>query len=597
MGSAQSSNVASAIADVSNFVSNSTVANVAQAQSIQNSTEFINCDVKLSGDLNVSDISNVIQQSTQIVSAKNDANVANNIQQQMLQQAQSTVGFMGIGFADANNSASEMVNATSNISNAMTTSASQFEQISSDFICDNSTIIANNLNIGFNNTGSMIANQTLNNDQVADITNNISQVVNQKATATVQGISALLILIVIIIAIIVWGVTRTLSSGGVRVAVTIILLVLTAGIVSFMYIKSTPPFFAEPSKCLKNCPVGLGKGGECINYSNQGDYDISSAPLRYSIALLPANQTAGGGNLLQMAISKASGQNYTPAVNNGGYNMETKLTLDNLINSYTPLAQRIGISTPLPNPLVDASTLLTGATGYLAIPSAYLAIYDQSPNDATVASCTPGTIQAKVGQAPSGGCQTVLDPSNFAIIPSNPNNASLAVANLNDQAFVSYIIGQNPDSGNNTQLLRSLFIRFMLCDILGIQGLNVYVNGSEPITYLSGSESTYGLPVDAPNDCYLFTPSGIPDPLWANAVTFGGHLTGEVGVVNDTTYKFSNFMSNIGKYFIIILLVIAVICIFWTQIFGYNKDSSSKQPVKESSFQSSSSSSSKKPIN
>lgn len=595
MGSAQSSNVASAIADVSNFVSNSTVANVAQAQSIQNSTEFINCDVKLSGDLNVSDISNVIQQSTQIVSAKNDANVANNIQQQMLQQAQSTVGFMGIGFADANNSASEMVNATSNISNAMTTSASQFEQISSDFICDNSTIIANNLNIGFNNTGSMIANQTLNNDQVADITNNISQTITQKATATVQGISALLILIVIIIAIIVWGVTRTLSSGGVRVAVTIILLVLTAGIVSFMYIKSTPPFFAEPSKCLKDCPIGTGNS-DCINYSSQ-DYNISSAPLRYSIALLPANQTAGGGNLLQMAISKASGQSNESVSNNGGYNMETKLTLDNLINNYMSLAQRIGISTPLPNPLYDASTLLSSATGYLAIPSAYLAIAEQSSGDTTTSSCTPGTIQAQIGAPVTNGCPRVIDPSNLAVIPKTSDNASLAIANLNDKAFVSYIIGQNPDSGNNTQLLRSLFVRFMLCDILGIQGLNIYVNGSEPITFISASGPTYGLPNDAPDNCYLFTPNGIPDPLWANAVSYGGHLRGEVGVVNDTTYKFSNFMSNIGKYFIIILLVIAVICIFWSKIFGYNKDSSSNQPVKESSSSSSSSSSPKKQIN
>lgn len=585
MGSAQSSNVASAVASVSNFVSNSTVANVAQAQSIQNSTEFINCDVKLSGDLNVSDISNVIQQSTQIVSAKNDANVANNIQQQMLQTAQSEVGFLGIGFADANNSASQMVNATSSISNAMTTSASQFEQISSNFICDNSTIIANNLNIGFNNTGSMIANQTLNNDQVADITNNISQTISQKASATVQGISSLLILIVIIIAIIIWGVTRTLSSGGVRVAVTIILLVVTAGIVSFMYIKSTPPFFAEPSKCLKDCPIGAGDS-DCINYSLQ-EYNISTAPLRYSIALLPSNQTSGGGNLLQMVISKASGQSNESVSNNGGYNMETKLTLDNLINNYISLAQRIGISTKLPNPLYDSSTLLQGATGYLAIPSAYLAIAEQSSGDTTTSSCTPGTIQAEIGAPVVNGCPRVIDPNNLAVISnaSSSHNEPLALANLNEAGFISYINGAS-GTGNDTQLIRSLFLRFMLCNILGIQGLNIYVNQNEPITYLSSSGPTFGLPIDSPSNTYLFTPNGIPDSLWANAVTFGGYLTGEVGVVNDTTYKFSNFMSNVGKYFLIALIIIAIICVFWTW-FQNKKPESQSNNVKSKPISSS----------
>lgn len=566
MGAAQSSNVASAVSNVASFISNSTVANVAQAQEIQNSTDFTNCDVKLSGDLNITDVTNVIQQSTQIAYAKNDASVANNIQQQMLQEATSQVGFLGIGYADANNSCNEMVNASSNISNAMTTSASQFEQVSSEFICDNSTIIANNLNIGFTNTGSMIANQTLNNDQVANITNNISQTVTQKATATVQGISSFLILIVIIIAIIVWGVTRTLSSAGVRVAVTIILFVAVAGVLSFMYIKSTPPFFAQPSKCLKNCPIGLG-GSNCVDYTPQ-EYNLTNAPLKYSIALYPSAQTTTGGNLLQMVIANASGQNTSTTSNNGGYNMQTKLALDSLLSNYVSLATRLGISaqSPLPNPLYNAWELIGNGKGgseqYLQIPSQYLPITQQSQGDSTVASCTPNVLQAQIGAVPVSGCANVMDPNNMALLPSGAN-MSLALANLND-INVETFISSAPNQGNDTQLTRSLFTRFVFCNILGIQPLNIYVNQNEPVTYLASTGPTFGLPIDAPSECYQFTPSGIPDPIWSKAISFGGYLTGEVGNVNDNEYKFNNFMGSSGKYILIALIIIAVICIFWT---------------------------------
>lgn len=566
MGSAQSQNVASAVADVANFVSNSTIANVSQAEQIQNSAEFINCNVELKGNLTDNNITNVIQQSTQIASAKNDASVANNIQQQMLQEATSQVGMLGIGFANASNSCSEMVNASSNISNAMTTSASQFESINSDFICDNSTIIANNINIGFTNTGSMIANQTLNNDQVANITNNISQTVTQKATATVQGIGSFLILIVIIIAIIVWGVTRTLSSGGVRVAVTIILLIATAGILSFMYIKSTPPFFAEPSKCLKNCPIGLGQN-DCINYSDNEPYRISAPPLRYSVGLTPSTSKQGG-NLLQMAIASASGQTSSNIPNNGGYNMKTLNTLTQLIHNYDSIASRLGISN-IPNPLFDSSTLLQGATGWLGIPVQYLPIPSSGQNGSTsAASCTPMVLQVQVDAPAPAGCVSTMDPSHLSQIPKT-GDGSLALANLNDSAFDNYLVNGSGDSQT-----RTLFARFVLCDILNIQPLNIYVQAQEPIRYMNGSQPAIGLPSDSPNTTYLFQPDSLPGN-YANAIEGGGVLVGPVGVVNDTQYRFNNFMSNIGKWILLALVIIAVICIFWTWFFTPKKDGSS----------------------
>lgn len=569
MGQAQSSNVASAVANVSSFVNNSTTANSAQVNSLTNNTDFVNCFVKLSGDLNVETTSQILIQNHQITTANQDANVDNNIQQQMLQEATSKVGMLGIGFADANNSCSEMVNATTSITNAMNTYANQYSATSNNFNCDNSVIIADNINIGFNTDTNLMSNQVLNNSQVAQITNNISQTVTQKASATVEGIGALLFIIVLIIGILVWGVTKTLSSGGVKIATAIIIFALIIMAVVYMYLRSTPPFFSEPSSCILYSDLGKGPDmfqsegviNECINYKNQS-IALSSAPIRYGIALLPSFATTSGGNLLQMAIASASGQSQsTGGGDNGGYRIDTLQALEIVRNSsyMQTLSTKLGIPIP-PNPLYNPSN--GSSQGFYAIPIQYLVSVGGGDGQNSGSSCTPSTIQVVSGAPPPqpNTCPRTIDPQYLTFTTS----PSLGIANLNESAWKTYI-NSATGQGNDTPLYRSLFGRFYLCSVIGSIPLHIYVLPNEPISFADESNQLQiGLASEYPGKTYLFNPGNAPDPLWAKAIIGGGTITGPVGIVNDKTYKFSKFMRNIGGYIILALFIIAL------GVLGYN---------------------------
>lgn len=585
MGSAQSSNVATAVANVSNFVSNSTTANTSQVNSIANKINNDSCQIYLSGNFDVNTTSDILQQNTQIITAKQDANVANNIQQQMLQEATSKVGMMGIGFASANNSCSEMVNASTSISNAMNAYAQQFSNTQNEWNCDNSIIVASNINIGFNTKADFISNQVLNNAQVADITNNISQTVQQKASATVEGLGSLLFMIALIIGIIVWGATKTLSSGGVKIATAVVIFALIIMIVVYMYLRSTPPFFAEPSNCVLYSDIGRGSTdgvtNECIDYQNQ-TINLSSAPIRYAIALLPSYVTTTGGNLLQMAIASASGQNESAGGgDNGGYRIDVMQNLETLRNSTSmlQLSKTMGVPIP-PNPLYDPS-LGSGSTGFYAIPPEYLSSLGggNGGGDTQSSACTPGTIQSVPGVVtPFQQCPRIADPSQFTFTTS----PSLGLANLNDKAWETYI--NSATGGNDTPLARSLFGRFFLCSVIGNIPLHIYVQDNEPVSFLDEQNNLQvGLASDYPGKTYRFSPSNLPDPIWARALLGGGSISGPVGVVNDKTYKFSKFMKNIGGYILLGLIGIAILILFynWYQNRNSSKEASSREGNKE----------------
>ena len=581
MGSASSQNVAQAVTNVSNYVSNSTTANASQAEVIADNINLDTCDIELTGNFTVNDVSNVIQQSVQIAQAQANQSVANNIQQQMVQEAMSQVGFLGIGIANASNSASEMANASSTITNAMTTAASQYSNTSKNFLCENSKIVANNFTIGFNTQGSMISDQTLSNDQVANVVNDISQTVSQKATATVQGIGSLLFILVLIIAIVIWGVTRTLSSGGVRVIVVIVMLVLVAGAVAFMYIKSTPPFFAQPSACVKHSSLGKGSENDCVDYS-QGHTRLTSAPLRYVFPLLPAYTSANNpGNLLQMAISAASGSGNSSG-NNGGYTMATKISLDAKLQVYEPLTTALGIP-QVPNPLYDPAAAQGISGNYYAIPQQYLQIPAGSQQGSQQSSCTPGVIAAVPNGGPLGSnCPPEADVSNFLQIPQT--SPALAVANLNDTAWQQYVTqtGVYPSNGtaNDTPLIRSLYARYVLADIIGLEPRNVYVNTLEPVSLPGvGGAVQYGLAQNFPSDCYQYVPDSTPSNNWLSGVpaNSGGTLYGQIGNVDDNTYKFSKFMGKIGKYILLALILAASGFFLFYEKKGQAKTSDSKE--------------------
>lgn len=589
MGAAQSSNAASAIANVSNFVNNSTTASSSAVSQIQDVISLENCQINLAGDFNAKESATLMQKNNQIIAAKQDSNVTNNIAQQLNQTATSTVGSLGIGYADASNSASEMVNDTNQIINAMTVGCSQYSSINQSFKCDGSTIRAKNLNIGFSSTSDFLSSQTLNNDQVANVVNDISQTITQKATATVEGISGMLLMILIAIAVIIYVAMKPLSSGPAKMIVGVSMCFLLVGIVMIMYLRGTPPFFSSLNECINNSSIGKGSDAQCVN-TQQKKIVLGNPPFKYIYGLTPTDTSRPGANLVQMAIAAKSGQTISTGSGvNGGYTMFTQQVLDKILtdqttehSNYIKFAKDLNIP-PIPNPLYVPKS----SDGYYyKVPDRY----SNNPNSDNL--CTPGTVQAGGTVKPDNDknkCPLFADLSDYVIKDPTTVKPENTVANLNLQDWDDYINmrGKYPKSsgykGNDEATVRALFARFVLCDIIGGNiELHHYVNPKEYIKFnnkynqivvaLAGDEN--GNP-NYPNDTYLYHPYSFPGS-WTNGAIGPGYILGQVGVVDDNSYRFQKFMRNIGGY--ILIAIVGAILLYMFYLWYKNKDADISQP-------------------
>ena len=117
MGAAISSNTASAITNVLNYVQQSTNTNTNAVSSIQDNVNFNNCYIDLTGDFSIETAATVSQTANQIVSAAQNTTLQNDIVQKMLQEATSKVGSLGIGYAEATNATSQLCNITNQKTN------------------------------------------------------------------------------------------------------------------------------------------------------------------------------------------------------------------------------------------------------------------------------------------------------------------------------------------------------------------------------------------------------------------------------------------------------------------------------------------------
>lgn len=554
MGAAQSSNAATAVSNVANFVSQSTTANTTQTQNLEQNVQFQDCTVDISKDININESAKFNVTNTQISEATQDANLLNNIQQQMLQNASSQVGFLGIGYADASNSASEFVNDTNQIVQDMNVSAGQGSFINQGFTCDRSYISAQNLNISLDSSTDFLSQQTLNQQQTAKIVNDISQTVKQKASATVQGISGLLLLLVLLIAVIVYCITKPLSSGGFKILIAAIVIFVMAIIITWMYLKSSPPFFAKPDQCLYNSNMGCSDS--CINMENQ-ELSLNKTPLRYIYGLIPGDTSQPGGNLLQMSVSAVNpGATGGGAGNNGGYTMATANSLANIIGKYSSLASTLGIDN-IPNPLSNYTVdNPPNNMAYWAIPTEFMVGGQNSctPQILQLAKGAPGIISNCVNSKDKSG--TIVDPTTQGL--QGTSDPTLGVANLNLVEWQTYL--QNDDSKNT----KAKFARFVLCDIIGNIDLNIYIQDDELVQYNDPNNN----PVVGPaknNTQYSYQYHPMDATIsWRNGMISGGNLQGQIGVCNNKTYKFQSFMRKIGFYILGAILFLAFLYMFYT---------------------------------
>ena len=249
MGAAVSSNTAKSIAKVSNNVSNSTNVSANQVNAVQQQIDFDDCFLMMSGDINIESASQMVAKSKQIVTAMQQSHIQNTIAQQMMQQAKSQTGFLGVGFAEANNYASQMTDATSSVLNQLTTVANQFNYIDQGFRCEGSTFIGKNFLLSQGSSANFFSEQVVKNQQISDIANNITQSITQKATATVSGMSAFLLIFVLLIAACGYVLSKPLSSGSGKIIIGTVMVVGIGLLIAVGFIFAWPPLFQQPNLC------------------------------------------------------------------------------------------------------------------------------------------------------------------------------------------------------------------------------------------------------------------------------------------------------------------------------------------------------------
>jgi hypothetical protein len=340
MGIGISQNVANAVASVTNSIQSTSTADSNQIGSCVQSISLNRCVIR--GDLDINSTCNITATSQNIINKLSTANLSNNISQDLLQTAKSTVQGLGLGIADANNVVNAFIRNNNAIINTVAVKSNQNASNTTIFECRDSTIDGS-LQLGVNTDINFLSTQVLNLKETDQIVSNISQQVSQTATSTVSGIVGLIIAIAILVVAIGWVLLRPLQLAmGNRVLMIFIVLLLITGIFLAMYYLQLPPFFNPPSYCL---PIPTALGGcksdvECVNVDTR-TIKMKTPPIRYSYDIIGQGDTSLGQStsgftpgLIQLAIARR-----------GGWN---EIAFNYFASSFTPQG--------LPNPLIKSGT-------------------------------------------------------------------------------------------------------------------------------------------------------------------------------------------------------------------------------------------------
>lgn len=529
MGAAVSTNVSDQISSISNSISQNTVVNQTQINNTSSAINLTACNITAGQNVNMSILNNNIQTSKQLVTATQNSTVTNDIQQKLLQAANSTVGSLGLGYAEASNASSQMANTSTNISNAMNVASNQISITSSDINCTNSTITAQGsvaFSIGSN--ANFISDQTVSNTQITNVANRIAQSAQQKASATVEGIAAGLIAIALIIAAIGYSTGKTGNTSAIK----IIIIVLIVGILVFMYIRECPPFFDKDLDCV----IG-GRNGStvydstnCVDVVTASTTTLTQPPLRYLLPIIDVNNRP---NLCQVLISTVGN-----GTNNNGYNMYVAKQLYHYSLPYQTILgdgnKNFGTSNVdlfvLSQPkMITNFDPFTTSKQDIGIPSQFRVDMGNGTSGTSInraaGSCTPGFLMwedpttkwtdgsavndtcshfNKAGSYASSNCY--IDP-NTATIGSDLTGDKGEMGSCPRSAYVDQSIGPPGTDIQNmawldiagiqsilyptditTSTYTQMTMRFVLCSIINsVAGddmfpLNIYINPKEYVT-------------------------------------------------------------------------------------------------------------------
>jgi len=585
MGVAQSNNVASEISDVTTGVSNEI--NVS-ADFVNNVTQAVTLGCSIGGNVNIVAGMTNITKSRQISKLYTDTTITNTINQKMLQTAISKVGALGVGYADASNAATSYSNVSNQVKSTINQAVIAMSLLDQSFTCGPNATIGGNLNIDFDAGNSFIGEQKAASDQINKIANTVTQDIDQKASATVQGIGGLVMLIIIIIVMIVLGglssakpaATEKSSNGGnsrfsnsTAASTGGVLLVLVGIVLMWGYIGQLPPFFASPQLGSPNSSSFVGGCRDGLILIQPRKIYLKTPPLRYSYPII---ENGPKGSLLELAIIKVAGGS-TNTLNGGlnGQNFKDQGASESKYEDWVHddtgnLVMEADGTTPI-GPLPNLLKLYKSSkdnTKYALIPDAYLGDVSNPLTDTSdYGSCVPGGF--------SCGSFFVCD-KNDSYTDCNGNAGTLNCLDINIQDVsgiylaVPNVTGwrkymSTTKNSDDTETvgpvnpIRAKHARFILCKVLGIP-LDVFVDDDEEVAFKDPSGiAQYGKGGSFNGQALKFGKFALWDYVSALPESSSGELTGDFGIC-DT--KEQSFQRGANQYGIAVVISVFVLIFF-----------------------------------
>ena len=556
MGASVSKNTAESMASVTNTVENSTTVTNNDMTNQENNLELNNCSVDVRNNINVKQFAEQIAKNRQIATGLSSTDLQNDIQQKMMQEAMSSVGSMGIGYADANNSASMFANASNDVKNTVATISQNIVDSDNTISCNDSVIRAKNINItqGLNN--DYVNDQVAKSDNISKIANTISQTAQQKATAKVAGLAVFIIALAILIIALGWSFSEVAQSvPGVRAIVIVVIIILFIVVIILLYMYKVPPLFNEPLQCSPNFSYGTGKNncsGSCINATTQ-DVLLEHTPMKYIFSIVsdpPAN-SGTTGSLLNMVVSSQTSSDKLQ--NNQGYTANNAKDINDQFSKFIqtlPTNIRVGKDGPIKIPaniLVPAET--TTKDTYLKIPDKFMKAGDMQGGT----SCTPQYIQLSTTSqstynSDSASCTDNTSGKAYNIdVTTTDDTKGGACVNIDEWV---------PFSTQNPGLARFLLLRFIESpdDQLKFD-LTMYEDDYDPVVYIENNEEQIDLAKNVKDKVSKYYNNKLSTPS-PDGKSGSGKLTGLIGKCNNQSYKIQVGVRKVFWYGLPTLLMI-----------------------------------------
>ena len=560
MGAAVSSNTAQAIADVSNSIQNSTTASSDNIAAQGNYIRTNHCDIEVQGDINIKQTATIAATNKQFAQGMSNSDVKNNIQQKMMQEAMSTVGSMGIGYANASNSASMFSSSTNDVVNTVKTLSTQISNAFNSVTCTDSIIRARNINISQGLSANFLSEQIVKSNNITKISNTISQVAQQKATAKVAGLAGFIIALAVLIIAIGWSFAKAASAGGIiKMVVAIGVIILLGIITGVMYLYKAPPFFNDSEICSMSFSYGTGdnKCTDCVNTKSQ-ELPLEQTPMKYLFSLTgdPPQDSGLTGSLLEMIVMAKSTSDQMKI--NQGYNGKNANTINKIAKEhFSDLPESVKNEM-----MMKTGSFTLGPPDIFTIPTDssnkyYFKIPDEYTPDG--GDCTPGFIQINPGAPPAPSSFKTSCPSKVSST-SPTQDISSAISTLNVVQWDEYIKEVSPQFARFflLRLLESPKVRF---------DLTTYEDekGNEPVVYMDGYDEKVDLAKNLGDKAYKYRNHTGSQPS-TQGKSGSGTVKGLFGVCNNQQYKLRKFSRTWGIGIIILILLLLGGILLYTSI-------------------------------